>query len=179
MCQQACLLAPKMTATLVAQGCTIQASEEDSRKFYVNDHGKQMKLRAESEYDMQPFPCVQTPVVMPSPCTHHALSHYQASCTFCFSSCTCHADVDSHIVLLFVSLAHAYSTSAQFPLASSGHPPGSNLLLVFGRHVSAWPMLAPDISTTQDLFPLLNFATMLHAPHCLMLCSCSPNLIVP
>ena len=38
-----------MNATLVAQGCTIQASEEDSRKFYVNDHGKQMKLRAESE----------------------------------------------------------------------------------------------------------------------------------
>lgn len=38
-----------MTTMLVAQGCTIQTSEEDSRKFYVNDHGKQMKLRAESE----------------------------------------------------------------------------------------------------------------------------------
>ena len=49
VCQDACLLACEMTTMLVAQGCTIQTSEEDSRKFYVNDHGKQMKLRAESE----------------------------------------------------------------------------------------------------------------------------------
>ena len=48
----------EMTATGMVQGCTIQASEEDSRKFYVNDHGKQMKLRAESEYDTQLFPAL-------------------------------------------------------------------------------------------------------------------------
>ncbi|KAL3144723.1 hypothetical protein ABBQ38_001846 [Trebouxia sp. C0009 RCD-2024] len=35
------------------QGCTVHASEEDSRKFYVNNNGKQMKLRAESEDDRQ------------------------------------------------------------------------------------------------------------------------------
>ena len=68
-----------MTAPLVAQGCTIQASEEDSRKFYVNNHGKQMKLRAESEYDIQLFPCVPTPVIMHSHHAHTMHSHITKS----------------------------------------------------------------------------------------------------
>lgn len=56
--QDAGLVTCAVTAAVVAQGCAIQASEEDSRKFYVNSRGKQMKLRAESEYDSQPFSCI-------------------------------------------------------------------------------------------------------------------------